>query len=571
MKRRSGHSDAQSAMLGHQDDKAKHQPPKRLVDVKSGAERRQRQLMTLRHKTHGEKLKQLRGEGDNSEAFELSEDNRPNLENASQNVWDYNADSKPDMIPVTLLPQLVKLTMEGTEAREVFQGTLLIRKLLSVERDPPYDAVTASGVVPRLVSFLERDDFPELQFEAAWALTNIAAGTSENTVLLINCGAVPLFVRLLSSPSSNCRDQSAWAIGNLAGEGAGCRNVALENGAMQGLLNLLVDPSQPLNVLRNATWAASNLCRCKPQPPLESVVGALPVFAQLLHHQDSQLVIDAAWGISYISDGPEERVQAVLEVGVLPTIVALLSAPSNNLVTPAIRVVGNIAAGSDAQTQAAINAGALSAIPRLLQNPKRAIRKEACWTVSNIAAGSVEQIQALINASVYISVLGCLQAPELDVRKEAVWSVSNVTMCGTTEQVKYLVSIGTIIPLCDTLQVYDPKIVRVSLEALQCFLQVGEDERQAGTAAENVVARQVQECGGVDHLESLQRHANQRVYSLALSILESYFFVEELGVGSAGSGMLEDGTQLTFDENQGGFGAGSLSDGGGASGQPFHF
>ncbi|KEG09813.1 putative importin alpha [Trypanosoma grayi] len=505
-------------MFSGQSDKPKG--AKQAPSVKGGAERRRRQMVSVRHKAHGEMMKHVREDHNDGEGGQV-------LEGEAMNVWAYNDRTRPDAVPRALLPEFVRMVMEGPTDNELFHGTLMIRKLLSVEQQPPQDAVTQSGVIPYLVNLLERTDYPQLQFEAAWALTNVAAGTTQNAVHLVESGAMPRFVGLLGSEHADCRDQGAWAIGNMAGDGVSCRDLALQCNAIPALLHALSIPDQPINAARNAVWAVSNLCRGKPPPALESVAIALPMLGSLLHHPDKEVVTDASWAISYISDGPHERVQAVIDAGVIPRVVELLASPLTPLQTSSVRTIGNIASGDDSQTQIIINCGVLGLMGPLLTHRKREIRKETCWTISNIAAGCAPQIDALVSSDIFPLVIKCLEGSDLDVKKEAVWSIANVTLCGVADHLRYLLNCNVIPPLCDTLTTHESKILTVALEALLGFLQLGEDDYKAGHTPENMVARAIIECGGVDSIERMQSYTDKNVYTMALHILETYFNIEE--------------------------------------------
>ncbi|KAJ6380399.1 hypothetical protein OIU76_016960 [Salix suchowensis] len=525
------------------------------VDADEARRRREDNLLEIRKNKREDNLLKKRREGllfqSQSQPLLDAAQHAANIEKKVNQNLDFNPTThlmllfpQADEIELESLPVMVQGVWSDDPSLQL-EATTQFRKLLSIERSPPIDDVIKAGVVPRFVEFLGRQDLPQLQFEAAWALTNVASGTSEHTRVVIDHGAVPMFVQLLSSGSDDVREQAVWALGNVAGDSPSCRDLVLGHGALMPLLAQLNENSK-LSMLRNATWTLSNFCRGKPPTPFDQVKPALPVLQQLIHLNDEEVLTDACWALSYLSDGQNDKIQAVIDAGVCRRLVELLLHPSPTVLIPALRTVGNIVTGDDSQTQFVIDNQVLPCLHQLLlQNHKKSIKKEACWTISNITAGNRTQIQAVIEANIILPLVNLLQHAEFDIKKEAAWAISNATSAGSHEQIQFLVSQGCIKPLCDLLICPDPRIVTVCLEGLENILKVGEADKEMGlNGGVNLYAQMVDECDGLDKIENLQTHDNNEIYEKAVKILERYWAEEEDGEPIAQDG--GDGNQQGF-------------------------
>ena len=349
------------------------------------------------------------------------------------------------------LPQMVANVM-SSDTTQHQAATTYLRQLLSRQDNPPIQEVINTGVIPRLIEFLQCHTKPPLQFEAAWAITNIVSGTSDHALAVIEAGAIPIFVQLLSSPTCNAdvREQAVWALGNIAGDSPKTRDMTLKAGVLQPLLAQL-HRNNKLSMLRIGTWTLSNLCRGKPQPKFELVSPALITLGQLIFQLDDEILADACWALSYLSDGKNEQIAAVIESGVTMRLVELLMHPSTAIQTPALRAVGNIVTGDDLQTQTVINCSALPCLKSMLSSVKYGIVQESCWAISNITAGNNSQIQNVIDNSIIPKVIHLVSHSDKKVRKEAVWVITNGLAGGTSKQLEHYVDNGCISPLCNLL------------------------------------------------------------------------------------------------------------------------
>lgn len=417
------------------------------------------------------------------------------------------------------LSELVdKLCSDDTTSQ--LEATIQFRKLLSDEKNSTVIKIIRADVLPRFAEFLSRHGLPQLQMEAAWVLTNIAA--SDYTLLVAECGAVPRLVELLGSLNANIRHQAIWCLGNIAADLPSCRGILFDHGALTPLLSQFRE-GMKIPVLRTAMWALSNLCFGK-LPAEVQVKPILEIISQLIHSADEKILADACWTVYYICGDKGDAVQDVLDAGVCPQLVNLLMHASANVLLPVIMALARISAGDDKQVEVLIENDILNCLGQLVaRNYPKNIKKQACLIVSNIAAGSKDQIQAVIDADIITSLIVLLRTSEPDVKKEAAWAISTAASGGSSDQIQYLVSRGCLEPLCSVLTHNDPDLVYTCLEGLENILRAGEAGKKGEESGTNPYAEFILECGGLEKLEDLQDVDSDRIYELAMKLLQSYW------------------------------------------------
>ena len=441
------------------------------------------------------------------------------------------ATSAPPIDVATTLLDLpgLRQRLHSDDLVEVLGSAQTLRRLLAVPRNAPtIQKVVDQDVIPRLVELLTHNTHTSnIQFEAAWCITNIASSTTApHTLAVVRHGALPKLVRLLYSPVEQMREQAAWALGNIAGESTATRDQVIQAKALEPLLQLCRRHNSSAQVIQVCTWTISNCMRGLPQPDFEHIQHVLPILVSVLtDSNEAETLGDICLALARVTDelGPEEQnIRAVLDTSpnVVPRLVALMRHANPSVSTHAIRTIGNLVSGHDDEhTQLVLDAAVLPAIQALLASPRPNIRREVMWALSNIAAGSRDQIQQLLDFNLIGPVLQMIPTEVCEVQKEIAWVLANVTAAQKVDHITILVREGALLHLCTLLKSNKTNILLPTLDAINNILAV-----QEGFTYATVLLQQ----GAKETVFQLLTHADNEIAEKAGSVLGSLVEVEDL-------------------------------------------
>ncbi|CAI8602642.1 unnamed protein product [Vicia faba] len=388
------------------------------------------------------------------------------------------------------------LASQGKGAVQKRVGALQeLRRLLSRSEFPPVESAVKAGAVAILVQCLSFGSPDEQLLEAAWCLTNIAAGNPEETKALLP--ALPLLIAHLGEKSSSpVAEQCAWALGNVAGEDEELRNVLLIQGALVPLARMMLPNRR--STVRTAAWALSNLIKGlnpKAANELIRIDGVLDSIVRHLTKADDESATEVAWVVVYLSALSNLATSMLVKSDVLQLLLnRLATSNSLQLMIPVLRSLGNLIAGDSHASYAVLVPGlevtdtAIQVLIKCLKSEHRVLKKEAAWVLSNIAAGSVEHKQLIYSSD---------EKPSL-----------------IPEHLVSLVEKGCLPGFIDLVRSADIEAARLGLQFIELVLRGMPNGKGS---------KLVEQEDGIEAMERFQFHENEDLRTMANSLVDKYF------------------------------------------------
>ena len=250
----------------------------------------------------------------------------------------------------------------------------------------------------------------------------------DNRQQLVNAGAIPVLVQLLSSTDVDVQYYCTTALSNIAVDSSNRAKLAQTEGRLVGSLVHLMESSSP-KVQCQAALALRNLASDE-RYQLEIVrARGLPPLLRLLQSSYLPLILSAVACIRNISIHPANE-SPIIEAGFLRPLVDLLGSTDNDEIQcHAISTLRNLAASSDKNKQLVLEAGAVQKCKSLVLNVRLPVQSEMTAAIAVLAL-SEELKPHLLNLGVFDVLIPLTESESIEVQGNSAAALGNLSSKG---------------------------------------------------------------------------------------------------------------------------------------------
>jgi importin subunit alpha-1 len=420
----------------------------------------------------------------------------------------------------------------STNSDTQLDGLQTMRRMLSVEKGSPIQAVVDTGVIPRIVSYMSDDENPTAQFQAAWIISNICSSLEEKHIdVVVQSGAIPSLVSLLFGDCEKLCEQSILALGNIAAEINFRKNIT-DNCPLEKLVERASNLSP--RTIKQLAWFVCVLFVHKKtdgtgykQLPCKQVEKIMLFLTMCIcqYHENNEILRDTLTTMQVLADR-DEYIKLVLDTRLEGKFVEFCLHKDPKIQLEAVTLVGHIVSGTNTQTRQIIQAGAILAWKTILcasgGSGSAELRKRVLWSISNVLFDSEEHITEVLKVDgVALKMLEILHRDEYKCKREVAWGIYHICKYGNDAHVKYLMDLHYMMGLGSCLSATtDADTLRNCLEILKRMFELYLAEiSKSGT--KNIYSKYAEEfeaAGGWDLVTKLGAYENEEISDLASAL-----------------------------------------------------
>ncbi|OMJ87519.1 hypothetical protein SteCoe_10775 [Stentor coeruleus] len=372
-----------------------------------------------------------------------------------------------------------------------------LRKIISSENRPSRDLIFPE-VPKKLASLMGFNDFTK---ECIWCLINLASET--DVKMLIEIGVVEAVIETMTTNDEEILDLCIWCLANISGDSIEARNVVLETGIIDKLLELLESPL----CMQNCAWCISNLCKGKPYPPMKILAKVFEKVKKLMDIKDEVLagfILDIVFCITNteaIKNFDWSFVEKVYK--------HLDTKKQSKIDFIALKIIGNIIVYTDEIIEILVEKGMLDKLLYYLNCYDIGKCKESLLILSNICTGPKKCLLQVIEHEVFTKAVSFLISENKDLKIEAMWIVKNI--CELKEaQYKFLQTNV----ICDLIKIMNDdynEIIDMTLDIFRYLLR------------NDSLKDLFDQIGGTEALTKLQKNGNLAIYMKSSMMISEFY------------------------------------------------
>ena len=250
--------------------------------------------------------------------------------------------------------------------------------------------------------------------------------SDDNRQQLVNAGAIPVLVQLLSSPDMDVQYYCTTALSNIAVDAANRKKLAQTESKLVTSLVQLMDSGTP-KVQCQAALALRNLASDeKYQLEIVRNRGLQPLL-RLLQSSYIPLILSAVACIRNISIHPLNE-SPIIDAGFLKPLVDLLGSTGNEEIQcHAISTLRNLAASSDRNKQLVLEAGAVQKCKELVLH-----------VPLSVLALSDELKTHLLNLGIFECLIPLTDSESIEVQGNSAAALGNLSSKGGSKMSRFL-------------------------------------------------------------------------------------------------------------------------------------